>query len=80
MKNFFIKIFKEIIATIILFSGIPTLIRFFIAKKKVTIALYHNPTVQTFEEHLIYLKKKYNLIELKDLTYSIYNNTWTNIP
>jgi len=80
MKNFFIKVFKEIAATIILFSGIPVLIRFFIAKKKVTIVLYHNPTVQTFEKHLIYLKKKYNLIELKDLTDSIYNNTWANIP
>jgi len=80
MKNFFIKIFKGITANIILFSGIPFLIRFFIAKKKVTIVLYHNPTIQIFEKHLIYLKKKYNLIELKDLTYSIYNKTWANMP
>jgi len=80
MKNFFTKIFKEIIANIIIFSGIPFFIRYFIAKRRVTIVLYHNPKMQTLEKHLIYIKKKYNLIELKNLTYSIYNKTWKNMP
>ncbi|PPR35182.1 MAG: hypothetical protein CFH25_00407 [Alphaproteobacteria bacterium MarineAlpha6_Bin3] len=80
MKNIFIKILKEIIANLIIFSGIPFLIRNFIARKKVTIILYHNPKEEVLEKHLNYLNKKYNFIKLEDLTYSLYKKTWKNMP
>ena len=53
---------------------IPNLfIKHFIAKKKTTNLLYHNPKKVLFDKHLIYLTKKYNAIPLKKLIEAINN-------
>ena len=78
--DIFPKIIKGIISYIIVFSCIPFLIRHFIAKKKITILLYHDPKRDLMEKHLVYLTKKYNLISLKDLIYSLDYKTWEKIP
>ena len=74
--NKIICIIKELIAFLIILSGIPFIIRNFIAKNKATILLYHNPEKKLFAKHLIYLKKKYNVIELRKLIKAIKNKNW----
>ena len=74
------KIFKEFIAYIIILSGASFLIIYFIAKKKVTILLYHDPKKEIIEKHLKYLSSKYNFIELDTLVDSIYKKDWKKIP
>ena len=78
--NKIICIIKELIAFLIILSGIPFIIRNFIAKNKATILLYHNPKKKLFAKHLIYLKKKYNVIELRKLIKAIKNKNWNQIP
>ena len=78
--NKVICIIKELIAFLIILSGIPFIIRNFIAKNKATILLYHNPEKKLFAKHLIYLKKKYNVIELRKLIKAIKNKNWNQIP
>lgn len=77
---FFSKIIKEIMAYLIVFSLISFFIRNFIARNKVTILLYHDPKTKTLEKHLIYLTKKYNLIELNELITALNNKNWNKIP
>lgn len=45
---------------------LPTLIRTFIQKDKITILLYHALPAEIFEKHIIALKKHYNIISLAD--------------
>ena len=75
-----ILIIKELIAFLIVISGMPLFIRHFIAKKKATILLYHNPKKELFDKHLIYLTKKYNVIPLNKLIEAINNKNWNQIP
>ena len=73
-------ILKEIISTVIRFSGLPFLIRNSIAKNKVTILFYHDPSPDILDKNLKYLSKRYNFINITLLIEAIYNKTWTNIP
>jgi len=79
LKSIFFLI-KELIAFLIILTGLPFLIRHFIAKKKVTILLYHNPKKSLFSKHLKYLTKKYNVINLKELVKAINDRNWKIIP
>ena len=74
------KIIKEITAYIINFSCLPKIIRYFIARKKMTILLYHNPKKKSFEQHLKYLSSKYNFIKLETLIDGINKKKWDKIP
>lgn len=74
------KFLKEIIALIINLSLIPNLIRSFIAKRKVTILLYHNPNREFFKKHLAYLSKKYKFITIDTLINAINKKDWSHIP
>jgi len=69
-----------LVHSIIRFSGVAFLIRKVIARKNVTIVLYHNPTPENFEEHLRYLSKRYNFISFSDLSEALYSCNWQNIP
>lgn len=70
------NIIKETIAFLINLSCLPNLIRRFIAKKKVTILLYHNPNKKIFERHLKYISQKYNFIKLNNFIDAIRTKKW----
>lgn len=55
---------KKILFKILRYSGISTIIRETVQKKKVTIITFHDPLPETFNETITYLKKYYNIIPL----------------
>lgn len=57
---------KKILFLIIRFSGLPFLFREFIQKNKVTIILFHDIDQKTAFTNFKALKKRYNIIRLKD--------------
>jgi poly-beta-1,6-N-acetyl-D-glucosamine N-deacetylase len=52
---------------IVYWTGLPWIIRHFIAKRRVTIMLYHDPSRETFAKHVRYLSRNYKIISLDDL-------------
>jgi peptidoglycan/xylan/chitin deacetylase (PgdA/CDA1 family) len=58
---------------------VPSLVRNIIAKKKVTIILYHAPKPDVLDKHLNYLAKRYNFITLERLINALYSRSWENI-
>jgi len=70
---------KKLIIYCVYYSGVPWIIRNTIAKNKVTIVVYHNPDVESFNKHLKYYISKYNLISLDTLVDSIVTRNWESI-
>jgi|TARA_B100002003_G_C14103395_1_gene530700 peptidoglycan/xylan/chitin deacetylase (PgdA/CDA1 family) len=71
---------KEIIAFIIVCTGIPFLIRNTYARNKVSIVLYHDPKPSVLDNHLAFLSKRYQFIALDCLVEAILSKDWSNIP
>jgi poly-beta-1,6-N-acetyl-D-glucosamine N-deacetylase len=57
---------KRFLFKVIRYSGLPTLFRFFLQRKRVTILLFHELSPEVAENNFRCLKKRYNLISLKD--------------
>ena len=62
------------------FSFLPRIFRFFIQRKKVTILLFHNPTVNAFDKSITYLKRKYNLISMENYIQYLSGNKTHKLP
>jgi peptidoglycan/xylan/chitin deacetylase (PgdA/CDA1 family) len=62
------------------FSTLPWIFRFFIQKKKVTILLFHKPSVDSFNKSLNYLKRKYNIISLESFVRNLKENLKEELP
>jgi peptidoglycan/xylan/chitin deacetylase (PgdA/CDA1 family) len=71
---------KAIIWFLVRFSGIPLLLREVIYKEKVAIIIYHDPKPETFQKHVKYLSKRYNIIPLSRLVGAIEKEDWSDIP
>jgi peptidoglycan/xylan/chitin deacetylase (PgdA/CDA1 family) len=71
---------KESHSKVIVYSGLPFAIRELIARKRVTILVYHDPKPEVFEQHLNYLLSHYKIIPLRKLVNSIRDRDWENIP
>jgi peptidoglycan/xylan/chitin deacetylase (PgdA/CDA1 family) len=76
----FSELNKAVFAFLLRFTGLPLFIRNIYAKQKVTIILYHNPTVKVLDSHLKYLSKRYHLISLDVLVNAIRSRNWISIP
>jgi peptidoglycan/xylan/chitin deacetylase (PgdA/CDA1 family) len=74
------KSILELLYFIIRFTGLGNLLRLLFAKNKLTIIVYHNPSVDILEKHLGFLIKKYNPITISDLNSLILNNSWNSLP
>jgi peptidoglycan/xylan/chitin deacetylase (PgdA/CDA1 family) len=72
--------FKEVLTFILRFTGLPFFIRNIYSKQKVTIILYHDPTVSVLDTHLKYLVKRYSFISLDTLVNAIHARNWSSIP
>ncbi len=73
------KFLRSFIGTLFWISGAPLFIRV-LCRKKVLILTYHNPNPKTFEKHLRYLKKRFNVTPLEKLVHAIKKNDWDEIP
>lgn len=76
----FSALFKEVFVFLLRFTGLPLFIRNIYAKQKVTIIIYHNPTVNVLDSHLKYLSKRYHFITLNVLVNAIRTKNWSSIP
>jgi peptidoglycan/xylan/chitin deacetylase (PgdA/CDA1 family) len=59
---------------------IDSLVRATIARRRVSILMYHQPTPETLERHLRYLARHYRLIPLRTLVEALHRRTWDNVP
>jgi len=74
------NLLKEIVVFLVKYSGLPFFIRTYIAKKRVSISVYHDPKPDVLEKHLNYLSKRYNFITLDCLVNAIYSRNWAGMP
>jgi peptidoglycan/xylan/chitin deacetylase (PgdA/CDA1 family) len=70
---------KEVIFTLIWYSGIPLFFRQLFQQNQVTIILFHDLQPKNAEKMLGYLKEKYSIIGLDDLLENYRAGTW-NFP
>lgn len=56
------------------------MIRYCCAKRRVTIVMYHNPKADTFEKHLKYLSRRYNLITISALVNAFQSGNFKKLP
>jgi peptidoglycan/xylan/chitin deacetylase (PgdA/CDA1 family) len=68
------------VSALIRWSGLATIIRHTIARNRVSILVYHDPTPETFEQHLRFLVSRYNLITLNELVDALGNEKWADLP
>jgi peptidoglycan/xylan/chitin deacetylase (PgdA/CDA1 family) len=68
------------IAAIVRWTGIGTLVRHTIARRRVSILVYHDPTPEHFERHLKYLSKRYNFVSLGEVVDAMTNDRWSDLP
>jgi len=60
-------------------SGIPLAIRHLVARRKVTVLVYHDPPPAVFERHLKYLAKRYAFISMDRLVGACRDQDWSRI-
>jgi len=70
---------RETVAALFRFSGMPSLIRALLVRRRVTIIFYHDPEPQVVEQHLRYLARHYRFITLGTLVDAIRRKDWTGI-
>jgi peptidoglycan/xylan/chitin deacetylase (PgdA/CDA1 family) len=68
------------IAAIVRWTGIGNLVRYTIARRRVSILVYHDPTPEDFGRHLKYLSKRYNFISLGEVVEAMAHDRWTDLP
>jgi peptidoglycan/xylan/chitin deacetylase (PgdA/CDA1 family) len=71
---------KKFLFIVLRFSFLPFIFRFLVQRKKVTILLFHNPTVNAFDKSLTYLKQKYNIISLENYIQYLKGNIPNKLP
>ncbi|MGN7613606.1 polysaccharide deacetylase family protein [Magnetococcales bacterium HHB-1] len=52
-------------------TGIPWLVRHICQRHALSILVYHDPTPETFDQHLNYLKKHYTLVSMGDAVHAL---------
>ena len=68
------------IAALVRWTGIGVLVRHTIARRKVSILVYHDPTTEHFERHLKYLSKRYNFVTLGEVVEAMNRDRWSDLP
>lgn len=65
---------------IVRFGGFAFLVRKLLAKHRLTILLYHNPTAENFGKHMAYVSKRYKLVSLQDIEKTMNNSAPSKLP
>jgi peptidoglycan/xylan/chitin deacetylase (PgdA/CDA1 family) len=71
---------KELFASVVHWSGYAALVRHTVARRKVGILLYHDPSPDVLEAHFRYLSKRYTFITLTQLFDALHDRDWSRIP
>src|SRR5262245_26622606 len=75
-----LRAISSAIALIVRWSGIGLLVRHTIARRRVSILVYHDPTPEDFERHLKYLSRRYNFVSLGQVIDAMTNGHWADLP
>ncbi|MCA9400626.1 MAG: glycosyltransferase, partial [Candidatus Omnitrophica bacterium] len=74
------KDLKNIVVWLTRYLGLNWLIRRFVASGRVTIATYHNPDPEIFEQHVRFLSERYSFISLTQLTEAMRKKDFSLLP
>jgi len=75
-----IRLLYSLVHGFIRYSGTALIIRLILARKKVTMVLYHNPAPDVFEKHLNYISRNYNLISLREFSEAYFSEKLYTLP
>lgn len=75
-----LRAISSTIAALVRWSGIGVLVRHTIARRRVSILIYHDPTPEAFEQHLEYLSRRYNFVSLGQVVDAMGNGAWADLP
>jgi peptidoglycan/xylan/chitin deacetylase (PgdA/CDA1 family) len=70
----------EVVAYAAWLLGLPLLVRHTIARRRVGILLYHDPDPATFDAHLAYLRRHYNLVPFARVVEALERGSWAGLP
>lgn len=79
MKPIF-SLLLNVLFAFIRFSGIGLMIRLLYARKRLTIIVYHNPSVSVFSKHIEYLTKRYHIVSVNDVLQVVRSGDWKKMP
>ena len=74
------QLLRESVALLVRLTCLPWLIRRFVARRAVTIVLYHDPGPGVLRRHLEYYRTKYRMIPLRELVTALVTGDWSRIP
>src|SRR5262245_17978329 len=75
-----LRAISSAIALIVRWSGIGLLVRHTIARRRVSILVYHDPTPEAFDGHITYLSRRYNFVSLGQVIDAMTNGPWDDLP
>ncbi len=70
----------RLVTTTIRRSGAPEVMRHLVAKRRVSILLYHDPAPETIAEHLDYLRSRYHGVSLTRVVDAMRSGEWSALP
>jgi peptidoglycan/xylan/chitin deacetylase (PgdA/CDA1 family) len=71
---------SEIVAYTAWLLGLPWLVRNTIARRRVSILLYHDPDPATFDAHLAYLRRHYHIVSFARMIEALESDSWASLP
>jgi len=71
---------SETVARLVRWSGLATIVRHTIARRRVSILLYHDPSPDVLDRHLAYLASRYNFVGLGDVVDALEPGRWSQLP
>jgi peptidoglycan/xylan/chitin deacetylase (PgdA/CDA1 family) len=61
-------------------TGVAAVVRRLVARRRVSLLLYHDPEPDTIEKHLDYLASRYTGVTLSDVVDALRNDSWDDLP
>ena len=75
-----LRAISSAIAAVVRWSGTGLLVRHTIARRRVSILVYHDPTAEQLERHLKYLARRYNFVSLGKVIEAMERDRWADLP
>jgi peptidoglycan/xylan/chitin deacetylase (PgdA/CDA1 family) len=71
---------KEALGAFVRVTRLDALVRFAFARRRVTIAVYHNPSPETLRTHLAYFARRYSFITMDAFERALTGKRWHELP
>jgi peptidoglycan/xylan/chitin deacetylase (PgdA/CDA1 family) len=71
---------KEAVGFAVRYGGLTALTRMTVARRKIGILVYHDPSPTLLERHLEYLSRRYSFVTLDDLVRALESGDWRRLP